>query len=171
MKPLNYQDITLKARVENEEEVERKLLQLGANFLGTDHQTDYYFKTHRGKLKYRQGTIETLITHYERLRLDGVEKTRVYRYDVNPSPADLKILFRGVRIGITRKQRKIFTLDPIKVHLDCLENGTRFLEIEVIDRENKWSFDHLKNLCFELKEKLGISDNDLLPTGYLTTNL
>lgn len=169
MQPLNYQDITLKARVVNAESLESKLIALGATFLGTDSQTDYYFKTDKGKLKYREGTIENLITHYERLIIDGVERTHVYRYDLNPGEEELKKLFEGEQIGVTKKERKIFFIGHIKIHVDKLENNEQFIEIEVIDRENKWTFDHLKKECFDIQLKLGISDSELVPTGYLLT--
>lgn len=169
MQPLNYQDITLKAKVADAKKLEDKLMAIGASFLGTDRQTDYYFATARGKLKYREGTIENLITHYERLLVDGVERTLVYRYDLHPGEDELKKLFEEKPIGITCKERKIFFLGHIKIHVDKLENNEQFIEIEVIDRENKRTFDHLKKECFDLQIKLGISNSDLIPTGYLLT--
>ena len=87
---LNYKDFTLKACLKNRIIVEQKLLDLGAIFQGEDYQQDYYFRVSNGKLKYRKGTLKTLITHYERFILDNIEKTSVYRYDINPSEEDVK---------------------------------------------------------------------------------
>lgn len=168
MQALSYKDITIKAKVSNFQKIEIKLKELDATLLGTDHQTDYYFNTDNGKLKYRNGTIEKLITHYDRIFVDGVEKTIVYRYDLNPTEAEIKELYKSGLIGVTRKSRKIFYLDHIKIHLDKLENGDQFIEIEAIDRDDKWTFDHLKKQCSDIQFKLGISDRDLIPTGYLT---
>lgn len=168
MKPLNYKDITIKAKVNDLQVIEKRLVALDAFLIGTDHQIDYYFKTAKGKLKYSSGTIENLITHYERILVEGVEQTIVYRYDLNPSEKELKELFRLEQLGTTRKARSIFLLDHIKIHLDHLESGDQFIEIEAIDRKNKWTFSQLKKQCSDLQFKLGISDNDLIPTGYLT---
>jgi adenylate cyclase class IV len=168
MQPLHYQDFTLKAKVDDLIRIEQQLIELQATFHGHDYQTDYYFRTAKGKLKYRAGKIEKLITHYERIFSGGLEETIVYRYDLNPTEAEIqKLLATQTQIGIVKKERKIFFIDDIKIHLDTLEDGKHFIEIEAIDREKKWTTDHLKNKCLELQMRLKIPDTDLIPTGYL----
>ena len=136
-----------------------------------DEQKDTYFQTDTGKLKLREGTIENLITHYERILEDGIERTVVYRYDVNPSAIEIENLRTNFKpIGIVKKERSIYLLDIHKIHLDRLEQGD-FLEIESIDREEKFTTEELRKRCLELKEKLGIADGDLVPTGYLRNSL
>ena len=90
---LNYQDVTLKARISNVPLLEAHLQAIGARYIGEDQQQDYYFTCSMGKLKYRKGTMGTLITHYERIQLGNAEKTLVYRYDVNPSEEEVQQLF------------------------------------------------------------------------------
>lgn len=63
---LDYKDYTIKAQSQNVVRIEFKLKAIGATYVGLDIQTDHYFQTKKGKLKWRQGTIENLITHYER---------------------------------------------------------------------------------------------------------
>jgi adenylate cyclase, class 2 len=92
MKPLAYLDYTIKAKLDSTERVEILLKSLHATLVGLDIQTDTYFETSKGKLKLRQGTIENLITHYERIVEDGFERTIVYRYDVNPTDKKLPCL-------------------------------------------------------------------------------
>jgi adenylate cyclase class IV len=162
-----YKDFTLKARVTNRNKIEAILETLHAQCVGLDFQTDTYYKTERGKLKFRQGTIENLITHYERIHESDIERTIVYRYEVNPSKKEIERLATDRKvIGIIKKQRAIYVLPPCKIHLDRL-NEQEFLEIEAIDREDKFSSEELKMLCLSLKDKLEISNSDLLPTGYL----
>ena len=84
---LNYKDVTQKARLANADVIASALIVMGASFVGEDHQQDTYFRVQNGKLKYRRGTLGALITHYERIALGSLEKTHVYRYDVNPSEA------------------------------------------------------------------------------------
>lgn len=161
-----YKDFTLKARATNFVYLEDLLKSCGALFLGVDEQTDTYFQTDKGKLKLREGTIENLITHYERILEDGIERTVVYRYDVNPSAIEIENLIANFKpIGIVEKKRSIYLLDIHKIHLDRLNEGD-FLEIESIDREEKFTSEELRKRCWELKEKLGIADVDLVPTGY-----
>ena len=164
-----YKDYTLKARVSSQNLLEGELKKLNARFLGVDHQTDTYFQTSIGKLKLRQGTIENLITHYERTFDNGVEKTTVHRYDVNPTEAEVeKLKDSHKQIGTVIKERKIYFIDHLKIHLDKLQNGEEFIEIEAIDRHNEFSDEELKNQCMALKDKLGIRESEMVKTGYLT---
>jgi adenylate cyclase class IV len=67
---------------------------------------------------------------------------------------------------VIEKQRKIYRLDHIKIHLDKLPNDEEFIELEAIDPDDRFTEDELKTQCLELKSKLNIQDSDLLPTGY-----
>lgn len=168
MTPLPYKDFTIKARVSNHEKIEKTLQSLNAEFIGTDFQTDHYFETEKGKLKWREAVIENLITHYERLHDSGIERTVVYRYDLNPSQNQIQELRQNHKlIGVTQKQRKIYQLHNVKIHLDKLPNDEEFIEIEAIDRDNKFSADELRTQCMEVMSKLGILESDLIQTGYL----
>jgi adenylate cyclase class IV len=166
-----YKDFTLKARAIDFEHLEDLLKNCGALFLGVDEQKDTYFQTDKGKLKLREGTIENLITHYERILEEGIERTVVYRYDVNPSAIEIENLITNYKtIGTVKKERSIYLLDIHKIQLDRLDQGD-FLEIESIDREEKFTTEELRKRCLELKEKLGIADADLVPTGYFRNSL
>ncbi len=163
-----YKDFTIKARVEDFKAAESALARMNSVYIGLDHQTDYYFKTAQGKLKLRQGTIENLITHYERVVVDHLEKTIVYRYDVNPSQAAIDGLKKShQQISTICKDRKIYTVEHIKIHLDQLPSGERFIEIEAIDRHNQFTDDELKDNCIELQRALSIPDQALVKTGYM----
>ncbi len=63
--PLSYKDFTIKAKLLDSEKIVAQLMAIKAEFIGLDLQTDHYFETKKGKLKWREGTIENLITHYE----------------------------------------------------------------------------------------------------------
>ncbi len=166
--PLPYKDFTIKARLFDSEKMAAQLTALKAEFIGLDLQTDHYFETEKGKLKWREGTLENLITHYERLNDSGMERTIVYQYDLNPSPDQISELIRNHRaIGITKKERRIYNLGNLKIHLDKLPNHEEFIEIEAIDREDRFTVEELKNQCLEIKSRLKIADSDLIPTGYL----
>ncbi|MFM8740283.1 MAG: class IV adenylate cyclase [Cytophagales bacterium] len=171
MTPLPYQDFTIKARVKSFDQTKALLHQLGASCLGTDLQTDTYFATDRGKLKLRVGTLEYLITHYQRVQENGLERTLVFRYDLNPSPEEVAALHSHFAVvGQVRKERTIYLLGIHKIHLDRLD-GDCFVEIESIDRHGAYTSQELKTLCWEMKEKLLIAEEDLVPTGYLQTGL
>jgi len=165
---LPYKDYTLKAQLDDFQQIEQILKEINATFVGLDEQKDYYFETTRGKLKYRKGNIEHLITHYERKIEAGAERTIVYHYDTNPNQTQIESLFQeNKQIGFVEKSRQIFLLDNIKIHLDTLPEGQKFIEIEAIDRSGAYSEQALKNQCIALKERLGIPDDKLMHTGYL----
>lgn len=165
---LNYKDVTQKARLANADAIASALIAMGASFVGEDHQYDIYFQVQTGKLKFRHGTLSTLITHYERIAVGPWEKTHVYRYDVNLSEAEVQQLFSTAeRIGETQKIRKQYQFQNVIIHLDKLPNGENYIEVEAKDYSNSFSEEDLQSQCMNLFEKLGIAEASLLPTGYL----
>ncbi len=165
---LTYQDITLKAKICNSKELVEVLLELGAQYMGLDRQHDTYFEVPHGKLKYRKGTLGTLITHYERTVVDLVEKTQVYRYDVNPSEDEIRELILNFKVvGETEKSRTLYQLNNVTIHMDQLPDGNSFIEVEAKDFRNEKSPSELQAQCLELFQRLGIPKSDYIPTGYL----
>lgn len=165
---LTYKDFTLKAHLKSRSETEQKLIELGARFEGEDHQQDDYFKISKGKLKYRKGTLGGLITHYERFLEDNIEKTIVYRYDKNPPEEEIRQLYDSSElIGTTHKIRKLYQFENVTFHFDELPDGQTFIEVEAKDYENQYSEPELQNQCRKWMSKLGITESDFLPTGYI----
>ncbi|HAA15110.1 MAG TPA: hypothetical protein DCE41_26815 [Cytophagales bacterium] len=172
MEPLRYQDVTLKAQLYDLLPIENKLRKMNARFAGVDVQTDTYFEVELGKLKWRQGTVESLITHYDRTERNGVETTTVYRYDLDPTEEDIYDLRREHRtIGEVHKTRQIFWVGTLKVHLDTLPTGEFFVEIEAIDRGKKVPHANLLEQAHALRVQLGIAKEDLVPTGYFDEDI
>ncbi|PJJ48457.1 putative adenylyl cyclase CyaB [Hymenobacter chitinivorans DSM 11115] len=164
---MTYQDFTLKARLSDRARVERQLLALGFTYIGLDEQRDTYFRVGQGKLKLRQGTIENLVTHYERRVDKAAEKTVVYVYDLNPSAQQIAALYAAHQvIGVVEKRRRIYRLGNVKIHLDTMAEGAEFLEIEVFDHSNTRPAPELEARCHEVLRSLEITVADLLPTGY-----
>ncbi|HPJ79511.1 MAG TPA: hypothetical protein PK489_12035, partial [Prolixibacteraceae bacterium] len=59
-------NIEIKARTGRGEAIRKILLEAGAEFRGTDHQKDTYFRVSSGRLKLREGNIENQLIHYRR---------------------------------------------------------------------------------------------------------
>jgi adenylate cyclase class 2 len=162
-----YKDFTIKAVITNLAALEKALTGMKANFAGTDHQKDTYFSVPRGKLKLREGTIENLITHYERVDERGVERTIVYQYDLTPTPEQVDKLRREHEVlGVVEKERRIFFIENVKIHIDKTANGKTFVEVEAIDSNDSKSLEQLRAQCLSIKEKLGIKDVELVKSGY-----
>ncbi|KUG08680.1 CYTH domain-containing protein [Solirubrum puertoriconensis] len=164
-----YQDFSAKARCFDAAPLAAVLAHLGAHFIGTDHQRDTYYATSRGKLKLREGNIEHILIHYERLPdAHGLERTHVYRYDQHPSPELLnEVLTNRSVLGIVEKTRCIYRLGHIKIHLDSFATGEQFVEVEVQDHLGQRTLKQLRAECLEFLQRLGISPSELLNNGYL----
>ncbi len=166
---MSYKDFTSKVQIDCQESLEQKLIEIGAEFIGEEDQQDYYFEVPNGKLKYRKSTFNSLITHYERIKVGNMEKTTVYRYDVNPSISEIQLLFDTTQlIGKTIKSIKVYQFQNSTLHLDLPSTGGVFLEIEVKDFEGFKPEQELiaeANFVFQL---LGVSQNQYLETGYFS---
>ena len=164
-----YQDFSIKAKCPDLGRVRDVLHELGAHFVGLDHQRDTYYATSRGKLKLREGTIEHLLIHYERLPdANGAARTQVYRYDHQPTPAHVAaVVGNSPLLGIVEKARAIYLLGTTKIHLDTFPNGEQFVEIEAIDREGNCPPEELRQRCWALLARIGLTQADTLIHGYL----
>ena|ERR1035437_4334606 len=162
-----YKDFSVKAKCYNPAGVEKILFKNGARFMGTDIQNDVYFKTAVGKLKLRQGKIENILIHYERAKVTNLMQTRVYVYQSSPDKKKINILYdtREV-IGEFKKERKIYFLDNVKIHLDKTEANEFFIEIEAIDTEGKLEVKYLQQQCEHFLQILNIKEEDILADGY-----
>ena len=166
----NYKDFTLKSVILDSKKTEMKLMKVGAKFIGEDEQEDRYFKVSNGKLKFRRGTLGSLITHYERIVADGIEKTVVYRYDINPNPEAIRELYTGsILIGLVKKRRRLYQLDNITIHIDELPNGSKYLEVEAKDFDGDYTEVALAKQCQTFIKKLDIGVDNLVKTGYLSS--
>jgi adenylate cyclase class 2 len=162
-----YKDYNVKAVITNLAGLEKALSDLKANFVGTDHQKDTYFSVPRGKLKLREGTIENLITHYERVDEKNIERTIVYQYDLTPTQEQVTKLRREHEVlGVVEKERRIYFIENVKIHVDKTADGKTFVEVEAIDSDDSKSMDQLRAQCLSIKQKLGIKDDELVKSGY-----
>lgn len=166
--PITYVDISVKARCANPAGVKEKLMAAGARFEGVDHQCDEYYPVPIGKLKFRKGNIETLLTHYLREELNGYNRTTVFLYERDPSDAFLTEKLNGLKcIGTVRKDRSIFFAGNVKFHVDEFPDGRCFVEIEVMDREGRQDNASLQAQASEYARYLGISGDDIIPDSYI----
>lgn len=138
-----------------------------ARFAGRDHQVDTYFRVASGRLKLREGAIENALIHYHRENVSGPKHSQVSLF-ANPPGSTLKgILHDALGIDVVvDKQREIYFLDNVKVHLDEVAGLGTFVEIEAIDGDGTRSLETLRAQCEELMRAFGIRDEDLLALSY-----
>ena len=67
-------NIEIKAHCQYPEKIQKILEVKNGRFIGTDHQTDTYFKVENGRLKLKEGNIENALIHYERQDKEEAQK-------------------------------------------------------------------------------------------------
>lgn len=77
MKITNFE---FKAKVPDIRIPEDKLLTLHPKYIGEDYQIDTYFEVPHGRLKLREGNIETALIYYEREDKSGARQSDVLLY-------------------------------------------------------------------------------------------
>ncbi|MHA1543279.1 MAG: class IV adenylate cyclase, partial [Candidatus Hodarchaeales archaeon] len=70
-------NIEFKAKCANPERIRKIILAENAVFKGIDHQIDTYFNVNIGRLKLREGNIETSIIHYERPNVSNAKQSTI----------------------------------------------------------------------------------------------
>ena len=135
-------NIELKVRYSDLEHAREVVVGLGARLHVAMTQIDTYFQSPHGRLKLReittanQSSAELIWYH----RPDGVE-FRGSNYYVVPVPdaALLKsalIASNGLR-GEVRKQRDVYLLHNVRIHLDRVDKLGNFIEFEAVMSEGE----------------------------------
>lgn len=159
--------IEIKARSDRQAEIRALLQQHHADFKGTDHQVDTYFKVANGRLKLREGNIENHLIHYHRANQEGPKQSNVLLYKSKPGSALKEILSQanGVLV-VVDKQREIYFIDNVKFHIDTVRDLGSFVEIEAIDETGDIGRECLLEQCQHYQALFGIAEADLVAVSY-----
>jgi predicted adenylyl cyclase CyaB len=164
MKVIN---VEIKAMCHDHEPIRRIMLEKNAVFVGLDHQVDTYFRTGSGRLKLREGTIENNLIWYQRPDQAGPKTSNCILYKTEKGSILKDILDRtmGVLV-VVDKEREIYFIDNIKIHLDRVKGLGTFLEIEAQSEADGLAQETLDRQCRQLMEELGVRTEDLLSDSY-----
>jgi adenylate cyclase class 2 len=166
-------EIEVKMRIDNMEEIEKKLNGLGAIFTGVEHHVDtYYNAPYRDfsltdeALRIRRGEVNLLT--YKGPKFDEESKSRKeieIRID-DPSRMDEMMLALGYeRGGSVVKKRRKYKIGEVHAHLDEVNGLGDFIELETHSVEDE--FESRKENVFEISEKLGFGKEDTIRASYL----
>ena len=158
----------IKARCADLPAARERAERLATEYLGIDHQVDTYFVTRCGRLKLRESSLSggQLVPY---LRPDQAGPRRSdYRILPVPDPAGTKALLSQI-LGVHRvvdKQREIFLVDNVRIHLDRVEGLGTFLELEAVFDGSP--ADEAEQQCKveRLMKELGIEPADLVARSY-----
>ena len=164
MKVIN---VEIKATCKNLERIRQILLERDAKFIGLDHQVDTYFRSSSGRLKLREGNIENNLIWYQRPDQAGPKTSHCVLYKTEKDSALKAILHDAMGVMVVvDKEREIYFIDNIKIHLDQVKGLGTFLEIEAQSEEGDKSEELLNRQCVQLMDELGIRNEDLVNESY-----
>ncbi len=165
---MSHKNIEIKARCNDASFIRKYLLNKGADFRGTDEQTDTYFNVPNGRLKLRQGNIENTLIFYERENVAGPKMSRVNLFPVEGNSEMLKQILvntNGIKV-IVKKKREIYFVENVKFHIDEVDGLGSFVEIEAIDKDGSIGLEKITQQCNYYLQQFGIKDEHLLTHSY-----
>ncbi|HXS57783.1 MAG TPA: class IV adenylate cyclase [Hanamia sp.] len=161
-----------KAKTENLDALEKKLLELNPIFIGEDHQSDTYFNVTKGRLKLREGNIENSLIYYERQNVAGAKQSDVILYKHMPDISLKAILIEvhGIKV-VVNKTRRIYFIDNVKFHFDIISELGTFVEVEAIDStveigSDSYRIEKLKEQCKKYAGLFEIKNSDYISLSY-----
>jgi adenylate cyclase, class 2 len=159
-------NIEIKAKCSFQEDIRKILKESKATFAGEDHQIDTYFNVSNGRLKLREGNIENTLIHYDREDKEEPKLSDYLLYKTKPGELLKELLTKALGVlTIIDKEREIYLLDNVKIHLDTVKELGTFIEIEVIGKKENEK-DKLLNKCKYYLKLFRIKDEDLIPFSY-----
>jgi len=164
---MSHVNVEIKAHCAEPDAVRRRLIALGADFQGTDHQVDTYFRVRNGRLKLREGIIENQLIWYTRDQA-APKLSEVMFCDTQAGTPVKEILKQSLGVlAVVEKEREIYNIDNVKFHLDVVAGSMSFVEIEAIDRDGSLGVKHLNEQCRQYRDAFRIDDRDLLEGSYV----
>lgn len=164
---MGHLNVEIKAKCNNQNAIREYLRFNDAQFKGTDHQVDTYFKVPNGRLKLREGKIENYLIHYERSNNEGPKQTKVTLYKSNPGSTLKEALSKALGVlVVVDKIRDIYFIENVKFHVDEVEGLGTFMEIEARDIDGRIGVDVLTKQCNKYLKVMGIRNNDLVTLSY-----
>jgi len=160
-------NVEIKAKTTHPEFIRSFLMDNGAEFRGTDLQTDTYFNVPTGRLKLREGNIENNLIYYERQNIPGTKESNFQLVQVPDARALKEVLAKSLGIKIVvKKKREIYFIKNVKFHLDEVDGLGNFAEIEASNLYEDISTEELQKQCNFYFSELRIKEEDLISVSY-----
>jgi adenylate cyclase class 2 len=160
-------NVEIKARCSHLHTMREILRARHADFRGTDHQIDTYFKVTHGRLKLREGNIENALIYYEREDQEGPKQSSVTLVPTTPGSPLKALLTQALGIlMVVEKRRDIYFIDNVKFHLDEVTGLGTFVEIEAIDADGTIGSERLLAQCQTFLTLFNIQPKQLVAASY-----
>jgi len=161
-------NIEIKVRARDFDAIKSRAEKISDTPAETIRQEDIFFNAAHGRLKLRiLAPDRGELIHYERFDQSGPKRSE-YHIAWTSQPNALKRVLElayGIR-GVVRKTRYLYLVGQTRVHLDDVQGLGRFLELEVVLREDQ-SDEEGRAIAEQLMKELGIEKSDLLEGAYM----
>jgi len=164
---MSFLNVEIKAKCSDPDFIRNYLLSQKADFKGVDNQTDTYFNVTNGRLKLREGNIETNLIYYERSDQQGPKNSNFNLVKINDTRGLKEALTKSIGIKvIVKKKREIYYIKNVKFHIDEAGGLGSFIEIEAGNIFADLSQDELKKQCDFYMNEFKIKPEDLVAVSY-----
>jgi predicted adenylyl cyclase CyaB len=161
-------NIEIKARIENIENLERKIVGIADDGPTEIIQDDTFFKCGNGRLKLRTfSKTKGELIFYKRVDESG-PKESFYLKSETPEPSILReslILAYGAA-GRVQKRRLLYYKGRTRIHVDRVKGLGNFLELEVVLDDNETKEKGIEEARLLLSQ-LGVEDSQLVEAAYV----
>ena len=162
------QNIEIKANYQDFEFARSCIQELGGTFRGLSNQRDVYFVCQRGRLKLRVTNEKNgELIFYRRPDISG-PKLSEYQIFLCPEHASLEAILRASLdvAAVVEKQRELYLIDNVRVHLDRVSELGRFIEFEAVLSPGM-DYEEEKQKLNELVNRFRIEPGQLVTHSYL----
>lgn len=163
-------EVEVKAHAPNLDEIEEKIVQIGACRVREEYQEDVYFNApHRDFAqtdealrirKIKSGNSEEIYITYKGAKMDKISKTRKEIEVAVEDPLKVADIFQNLSfrpVATVRKNRIIYTMGELIITLDEVQGVGSFVEIEKETEEGEDTKEALDEI-FATYSKIGIND-------------
>jgi predicted adenylyl cyclase CyaB len=164
---MSFLNVEIKAKCIDPSSIRKYLLSNGADFRGTDAQTDTYFNVSNGRLKLREGNIENNLIYYERTNQAGPKSSHFQLVKIDDAKGLKEVLTKsnGIKV-VVKKSREIYHINNVKFHIDEVPGLGSFIEIEAGNIQADLSQAMLKEQCDFYVKEFKVKDEDLIEVSY-----
>jgi predicted adenylyl cyclase CyaB len=127
-------NVEVTARLDGLDAARRAADRLGARFMWVDEQVDRYYEVGEGRrVKLRTcGRAQAELIRYARPETAGVRASEYEVLPVRDAEAHACLVPKTPPLVVVRKQRELWLLDNVRIHLDTVDGLGTFLELEAV---------------------------------------
>lgn len=162
-------NIEIKAKCSNHKRAREVAENLKTDYLGNLHQVDTYFETKEGRLKLREINQEQAqLIPYVKNYSAGPMKSDYALLKVEDVDNTKSLLEKNLGVvAIVDKNREVFLIDNVRVHLDVVKDLGEFIEFEAVYDGDEAQRKIEENKLRELMKSFYIDESDLLDRSYI----